>query len=150
MQKIIRFGVISFVSFCLLVIFFSKAFAYDFVVPLPQGKLKITNDYNGHNDYLHFQQYSLDFQAGEIPADVKTEETETRCYSYGMPILASRDGEVISVVNTARQEEKKDKYGASVNIKHTDGSIAIYGHMIKETPGLYAKKGDQIIAGQIL
>lgn len=121
----------------------------EYLFPLPQGKHKVTSGYESHKTRLKTNHKSLDFQVAEIPTDVTTPETMARCYSYGAPILASKDGTVIEVDDTVKGK-KSNSYGNFVRIKHEDDSIALYGHMIMGTLSKYVSIDDKVTGGQIL
>jgi murein DD-endopeptidase MepM/ murein hydrolase activator NlpD len=131
-------------------IFNTPAYAESkFVFPLPEGKILLTNDKAQHDQYLHFPQYSLDFQAAEIPKDIQTNVDLTRCYSYGMPVLAAADG-IIEQVNADGGRHVPDSYGSSVSIRHEDGSLSMYGHLIAGSNTPYVQNGDRVKTGQII
>lgn len=126
-------------------------FAEDYVVPLPKDKVILTGDNHTHDSYLKDEGYRLDFQAAEIPEgiDLGNEKKESRCYSYGMPILAARDGKVIRQTTSAKQRSGQG-YGAHIALEHDDGSRSYYAHMISDTNDKYVNLGDEVKAGQIL
>ncbi|MGE3278970.1 MAG: M23 family metallopeptidase [Candidatus Altimarinota bacterium] len=123
--------------------------------PLPLGKHRVTSGYEDHHQRLNTAHKSLDFQVAEIPESVLGELTQeirekgARCYSYGAPVLAARPGKVIYLEDWV--EKYRDKsYGNYVKIEHEDGSVALYGHMIKDSVQAYVKVGEEVAAGQIL
>lgn len=124
--------------------------ADEYQVPLPTGKQVITNDTEGHNDYQPWDDYSLDFQAGEVPTTEDTKVTQARCFSYGEPILASKAGKITKVVPFSPRHLSSAGYGAHVRIQHEDGSTGIYAHMINDTNRTYVSEGDIVSAGQII
>jgi len=126
-----------------------------FQFPLPEGSHRVTSGYEDHHHRLGTEHKSLDLQVAEIPdvylnqVSQEIREKGARCYSYGAPILAVRDGEVIFVEDLV--DAYKDKsYGNYVIVRHADGSTSLYAHMIRHTNSLYVKKGDRVVAGQIL
>ncbi|MDF2379310.1 MAG: S-layer homology domain-containing protein [Candidatus Gracilibacteria bacterium] len=126
-----------------------------FLFPLPTGKHRVTSSYSGHHSRLKTVHKSLDFQAAEIPTKYLSQVSEdvrtkgARCYSYGVPILASRAGTVIFTDDTVKKY-KDNSYGNYVIIEHDDGSKMYYAHMIKDTLSKYVSVNDTVQAGQIL
>lgn len=122
----------------------------NFVVPLPLGKQQINRDTLGHDEYIKGDDLSLDLQAAEAPANIDPLLEESRCYTYGEPILAAQSGVVSKVVHLSVRHKKNGAYGAHVTIKHDDNSTGYYAHMINDSNKIYVKKGDRIEQGQII
>jgi murein DD-endopeptidase MepM/ murein hydrolase activator NlpD len=59
----------------------------------------------------------------------------------GTPILAARDGVVISA-------GPRGDYGNAVEVRHDDGTTTLYGHAsrVDVTPGQHVRQGDPIAA----
>ncbi|MDZ4216708.1 MAG: M23 family metallopeptidase, partial [Candidatus Gracilibacteria bacterium] len=122
-----------------------------FTFPLPAGDNKLTNNKAGHEGYLGWTpNFKVDFQVAEIPDNIKTSETVSRCYTYGAPILAAKQGTVLKAVSTGERHTTNPDFGAYVVIKHDDGSKAYYGHMITNTNDKYVSTGEKVEKGQIL
>ncbi len=121
-----------------------------FVTPLPKGTFIITRDTSGHDSYIHYDDLSLDYQASKIPNLEDTNITQARCWSYGAPILASQSGTVSKVTYLSARHKEEAGYGAHVILKHNDGSIGYYAHMINDSSKIYIKKGDDVEQAQIL
>lgn len=144
------FAMKKFLSFSLALLFMIQNAQASFVIPLPKGKHYISNDTMGHEHYQPWDDYSLDFQAAHISSQEDTTITETRCWSYGAPILASQAGTISEVIHVATRHSQTAGYGAHVRLNHEDGSTGIYAHMINDSNKIYVKKGDRVEQGQIL
>lgn len=76
--------------------------------------------------------------------------------SYGLNIIASRDGEIIypsdsdtlSCASNGNEDSCGGGYGNYVMIKHSDGSITLYGHMYENS--ITVRKGDTVKQGQVI
>jgi len=138
-------------SLSLLIIFslfnYSSAQA-DYAFPTPEGKYQLTQAYGP--DYSHHG-YELDIVAGKLPDNLKK---ELRCYTYGIPILATQGGTVTWIEQRTDRRKRQNpgsKYlGQAVIIKHADNSYALYAHMITDTPQAFVKVGQTIKTGQII
>jgi murein DD-endopeptidase MepM/ murein hydrolase activator NlpD len=107
----------------------------DFVYSLPfeKGKtFKIFQGYNGKS--THHNENALDF---DMP--------------IGTPILASREGIVVKVVQNYTQrcfERKCAEYNNYIFVYHPDGTFARYVHLKKD--GALVKEGDVIKQDQLI
>jgi murein DD-endopeptidase MepM/ murein hydrolase activator NlpD len=108
-----------------------------YVLPFPADrKFRINQGFGGsfsHNDPQN--QYAVDIGMPE-----------------GTPVLAARDGTVMTVDNDYYGNGlDMDKYGDRANnvrIVHSDGTMAVYAHLQLESARVQI--GDQVHAGQVL
>ncbi|PJZ69900.1 hypothetical protein CH373_13385 [Leptospira perolatii] len=105
--------------------------SYIYTLPY-HGKSWIGQGYDGKQAHTGDSKYSLDFVLQE-----------------GTPIFAARDGLVVSLQDQYSQggfDPKLIEKANYVLISHSDGTIAMYGHLQKS--GVLVSVGDQVSAGQ--
>ena len=68
----------------------------------------------------------------------------------GKNVIASRDGKVINVKDGYGDGSinSDDGYGNVIEIQHDDGTVTVYGHLLKST--IKVKKGDKVKQGQLI
>ncbi|EQA45859.1 peptidase, M23 family [Leptospira broomii serovar Hurstbridge str. 5399] len=103
-----------------------------YVYHLPyEGKSWISVGYNSGNEHRGDAMYSLDFYMPE-----------------GTAILAARDGTVVETedrFSVGKIDPTLIDKANRVIIAHSDGTVAIYGHLKKD--GVLVKPGDRVVAG---
>src|SRR3989344_9398997 len=106
--------VISFAPFLLIA---NIAAAADIASPpFTKGeKFNLTRGYNTEYTHARKEKYALDF-------------AQSGCASYGKPVHAIGDGEVIDVNST---DKEGNGFGFFVKIQHLDGTISRYAHLSK-------------------
>lgn len=118
-----------------------------YLFPLPSGLYAIPRAYE--TKPTHYG-YELDFQVAEVPEGYNG---LARCYTYGVPLLSTKDGIVDRVVvlnNRWASGTNKNSFGNYVTVRHDDGTHAVYAHMISNSQARYVKSGDRVTAGQII
>jgi len=105
--------------------------------PYPAGPVKITNGYQGGPTHQHHSKYALDMQA-PFPG------SKSSCDQYGVPIIASRDGEVVKAKNAGED----GSFGTHVIIKSAKNIHIWYAHMVEHS--IQVNTGDKVIQGQLL
>lgn len=105
--------------------------AYVYTLPY-EGKSWISVGYNSGEEHKGGGAYSLDFVLPE-----------------GTPLLAARDGIVVETEDKFTEGRRDPKLIDKANrivIEHSDGTVAIYGHL--QSKGVFVKPGDKVSAGQ--
>lgn len=104
-----------------------------YVYTLPyEGKSWISVGYNSGEEHKGGGAYSLDFVLPE-----------------GTPLLAARDGIVVETEDKFTEGRRDPKLIDKANrivIEHSDGTVAIYGHL--KAKGVFVKPGEKVVAGQ--
>ncbi|WP_279305808.1 M23 family metallopeptidase [Leptospira haakeii] len=104
-----------------------------YVYTLPyEGKSWISIGYNSGEEHKGGGAYSLDFVLPE-----------------GTSLLAARDGIVVETEDKFTEGRRDPKLIDKANrivIEHSDGTVAIYGHL--KSKGVLVKPGDKVVAGQ--
>lgn len=104
-----------------------------YIYTLPyEGKSWISVGYNSGEEHRGGGAYSLDFVLKE-----------------GASILAARDGIVVETEDSYTEGRKDPKLIDKANrvvIEHSDGTVAIYGHL--QPKGVLVKTGEKVLAGQ--
>ncbi|EPG73964.1 peptidase, M23 family [Leptospira fainei serovar Hurstbridge str. BUT 6] len=103
-----------------------------YVYHLPyEGKSWISVGYNSGNEHRGDAMYSLDFYMPE-----------------GTTVLAARDGTIVETedrFSVGKIDPTLIDKANRIIIAHSDGTVAIYGHLKKE--GVLVKPGDRVVAG---
>ncbi|QTH73565.1 M23 family metallopeptidase [Pseudoalteromonas xiamenensis] len=66
----------------------------------------------------------------------------------GTKVLASRNGEVVSIQASFKDGNSEDLKENYVFIKHSDGTVARYFHLRYD--GVLVQQGDQVVAGEVI
>ena len=105
-----------------------KAVFFEFDFPFSEQNWYITCGYNCGFHENNKWQYSLDF-------------AQSKCDSYGKPILAAEKGTILSVRDTGNED-----FGRYVKIDHGYGYVSLYAHLstISVKEGLTVQKGQEI------
>lgn len=96
-----------------------------------------------------------------ISSGFKTKDRPTH-YGIDIPggyltVVAARPGKIVYVYNECGHwnssaagciKKHNDNYGNLIKIEHSDGSVAYYGHLLKDT--MKVSVGQQVVAGQEL
>jgi murein DD-endopeptidase MepM/ murein hydrolase activator NlpD len=103
-----------------------------YVLPYPSGtNRKLLQGYAGPWGHQGHAEFSYDF---EMP--------------IGSPVIASRPGEVVHLVEHHKDSTRKPGDENVVVIKHADGSFARYYHLT--TDGALTRVGDSVAQGQVI
>jgi len=107
--------------------------SYIYALPYPKGKTHLlVQGYNSR--FSHRGRLGLDFKM-----------------KAGSPITAVRSGVVVGVEQSNTKGGPSRKYFSMANyvtVRHSDGSIANYGHL--QHNGVVVKKGDTVQQGQVI
>jgi murein DD-endopeptidase MepM/ murein hydrolase activator NlpD len=98
----------------------------------PGNKFKVTQGYNGGFSHKGSNQYAIDWQMPE-----------------GTPVCAARGGVVVRIKDdssTGGASLKYDPYNNYVLIRHDDGTLGHYCHLLKG--GVCVKPGQRVEVGQ--
>ena len=146
-----------------------------YIFPL-KGRILVydAHDYNSHHrrfDYnfepikmlgltTNFMRYAYDFVVVDNNnSQFKNKgEADTDYYGYESPVYAVAEGKVIYAVSSHKDDKNfnvpmlKDNplelYGNCIAIKHTDGSVSIYGHLKENS--VTVKIGDSVKSNQAI
>jgi Membrane proteins related to metalloendopeptidases len=100
-----------------------------FILPFPKGaSSKLLQGYNGPYGHKDRGEFAYDFQ---MP--------------IGSTVIASRSGEVVSVVEKNNDNTRVPGEENVVVIKHSDGTFARYYHLTKD--GVLVSVGDKVTQG---
>jgi murein DD-endopeptidase MepM/ murein hydrolase activator NlpD len=107
--------------------------SYVYQLPyVPGSRFKVTQGYNGSFSHKGANQYAIDWQMPE-----------------GTPVYAARGGIVVKTKDDSSiggSSMKYDPYNNYVLIRHDDGTLGHYCHLLKG--GVYVRPGDRVVVGQ--
>lgn len=137
MRNIIRIALIVMASWLLMSSANALASIYGgsshqgYVLPFADGSFKLLQGYNGPYGHTGHAEFAYDFQ---MP--------------IGTTVIASRSGEVVSVVEKNSDGTRKPGEENVVVVRHSDGTFARYYHLTKDgalvSVGAKVKQGDKI------
>lgn len=108
---------------------------YLYLIPYEHGtKHRVDQGYNGKSTHTGNISYSLDF-----------------AMDIGTPVVAARDGIVVDTKKDSNRGGPSRMYendGNFIKIYHSDGSFAIYAHLMKD--GVFVNTGDTVKRGDII
>jgi murein DD-endopeptidase MepM/ murein hydrolase activator NlpD len=100
----------------------------------PGSRFKVTQAYGGSYSHKGSNKYAIDWKMPE-----------------GTPVHAARGGEVVKIKHDSDiggPSMKFDRYNNFVLIRHPDGTLGHYCHLLKDS--VTVKVGDQVATGQMI
>jgi murein DD-endopeptidase MepM/ murein hydrolase activator NlpD len=100
----------------------------------PEASFRVSQGYHGHFSHTGPDEYAIDWEMPE-----------------GTPVFAARGGLVVKSKDDSSEGGPDRKYLNAANcvlIQHDDGTIGMYGHLLKD--GNTVQAGDQVEAGDQL